>query len=210
MKTFDRLCAGLLLVFVVLAATVSLANPLFEAPDEIRHYRYVRKLVTEHHLPIQGQEEVRSQSHHPPLYYALAALASAWVPSPHTSTYEHPSNPFWGYRNWEVGVDNKLQYWHGDAERFPFRAGFLAVLISRWVNVRVGRAHRRLDLSDWATRVAGCARAWRWAARRSSRSIPSSSTPAPPSTTTCWRRRVGRRCCSCAFASSRTAQTAAR
>jgi len=138
MKTFDRILAGLLLIFVALTATVSLVNPLFEAPDEIRHYRYVRKLVTERALPIQGQEEVRSQSHHPPLYYGLAALASAWVPSPHTSTYDHPLNPFWGYRNWEVGVDNKVQYWHGEAERFPFREGFLAAMIPRWVNVLLG------------------------------------------------------------------------
>ncbi|MBN2394118.1 MAG: glycosyltransferase family 39 protein [Anaerolineae bacterium] len=134
----DRIFGVLLLAFVVVTTTMSLINPLFEAPDEIRHYRYIRKLVTEHTLPIQGQEEVRSQSHHPPLYYTLAALASAWVPSPHTSTYDHPLNPFWGYRNWEVGVDNKLQYWHGDAERFPFREGFLAAMIPRWVNVLFG------------------------------------------------------------------------
>ncbi len=134
----DRVFAGLLLIFVALAIAVSFINPLFEAPDEIRHYRYVRKLVTERALPIQGQEEVRSQSHHPPLYYALAALASAWAPSPHTSTYDHPLNPFWGYRNWEVGVDNKVQYWHGEAERFPFREGFLAAMIPRWVNVLLG------------------------------------------------------------------------
>ncbi len=134
----ERIFAGLMLVFVMLAAAVSLINPLFEAPDEIRHYRYVRKLVTERTLPIQGQEEVRSQSHHPPLYYVLAALASVWVPSPHTSTYDHPLNLFWGYRNWEVGVDNKLQYWHGEAERFPFREGFLAAMIPRWVNVLLG------------------------------------------------------------------------
>ncbi len=138
MTKVDRIFGGLLLVFVAVTATVSLVNPLFEAPDEIRHYRYIRKLVTERALPIQGQEEVRSQSHHPPLYYALAALASAWIPSPHTSTYEHPINPFWGYRNWEVGVDNKLQYWHSEAERFPFREGFLAALIPRWVNVLLG------------------------------------------------------------------------
>lgn len=134
----DRICVCLLFIFVALTATVSLVNPLFETPDEIRHYRYIRKLVTERALPIQGQEEVRSQSHHPPLYYALAALASAWVPSPHTSAYDHPINPFWGYRNWEVGVDNKLQYWHSEAERFPFREGSLAAMIPRWVNVLLG------------------------------------------------------------------------
>ncbi len=134
----ERVFTGLMLVFVALTAAVSFINPLFEAPDEIRHYRYIRKLVTERALPIQGQEEVRSQSHHPPLYYALAALASAWAPSSHTSTYDHPLNPFWGYRNWEVGVDNKLQYWHGETERFPFREGYLAAMIPRWVNVLLG------------------------------------------------------------------------
>ncbi len=130
--------AALLIAFVLLAGAVSLINPLFEAPDEIRHYRYIRKLVVEHVLPVQGQEDVRSQSHHPPLYYFLSALCSAWTPSPHTAAYEHPTNSFWGYRNWEVGVDNKLQYWHSPSERFPFPDGFLAVLIPRWVNVWLG------------------------------------------------------------------------
>ncbi len=134
----SRAFVALLLGFMFLALAVSLINPLFEAPDEIRHYRYIRKIVTEQQLPVQGQEEVRSQSHHPPLYYFLSALFSAWTPSPHTAAYQHPTNPFWGYRNWEVGVDNKLQYWHGPSERFPFAEGFLAALIPRWVNVLLG------------------------------------------------------------------------
>ncbi len=132
------LVGGLLLAFVILAGAVSLLNPLFESTDEIRHYRYVRHLVVERRLPIQGQEDVRSQSHHPPLYYLISALLSGWVSTPHTSTYEHPPNPFWGYRNWEVGVDNKLQYHHAPAEGFPFRQGYLAAMIPRWVNVALG------------------------------------------------------------------------
>ncbi|MBN1876495.1 MAG: glycosyltransferase family 39 protein [Anaerolineae bacterium] len=131
-------CYGILFLFFGLGFVVSLISPLFEPPDEIRHYRYIRKLVVEHQLPVQGEEEVRSQSHHPPLYHLLSALASFWIPSEHTSTYEHPMNPFWGYRNWEVGVDNKLQYWHTSIERFPFRAGFLAAMVPRWVNVLLG------------------------------------------------------------------------
>lgn len=129
---------ALLLAFLLLAGAVSLLNPLFEAPDELRHYRYIRKLVVERVLPVQGQEDVRSQSHHPPLYYLLSALCSAAASSPHTAAYEHPTNPFWGYRNFAVGVDNKLQYWHGPSERLPFAEGFLAALIPRWVNVLLG------------------------------------------------------------------------
>lgn len=128
----------ILLLFISLAVVVSVVNPLFESTDEIRHYRYIRHLVVRHSLPVQGDETVRSQSHHPPLYYLLGALASAWVSSSHPPDYEHPANPFWGYRNWAVGVDNKLQYHHGPAERFPFREGYLAALIPRWVNVLLG------------------------------------------------------------------------
>jgi hypothetical protein len=128
----------ILLLFLILATAVSVLNPLFESTDEIRHYRYVRHLVVSHNLPVQGAEALRSQSHHPPLYYLLSALASGWVTSPHTPAYEQPVNPFWGYRNWAVGVDNKLQYLHSPAEEFPFRGGYLAALIPRWVNVLLG------------------------------------------------------------------------
>ncbi|HHH41766.1 MAG TPA: phospholipid carrier-dependent glycosyltransferase [Chloroflexi bacterium] len=146
--------AGILLAFVLLAGAVSVVNPLFESTDEIRHYRYIRRLVVEHRLPVQGAERVRSQSHHPPLYYLLSALASGWVPSPHTPEYQQPINPFWGYRLWEVSVDNKLQYWHGLAERFPFREGYLAAVIPRWVNVLLGA------VTVWLTYRLG-RRVWR-------------------------------------------------
>ncbi|MCJ7551730.1 MAG: hypothetical protein MUQ30_18830, partial [Anaerolineae bacterium] len=135
-----RALAALIAIFVLLAGSVSIINPLFEPSDEIRHYRYVRILVTEHRLPVQDQEAVRAQSHHPPLYYALSAWLSAWVPSAHDGTFQHPANPFWAYRNWTVGIDNKLQYWHGPAERFPFREGYLAPMVARWVNVLLGAA----------------------------------------------------------------------
>ncbi len=128
----------LLTAFLALATVVSVMDPLFEPTDEIRHYRYIRHLVVEHRLPVQGEETVRSQSHHPPLYYALSGLFSAWVPCSHTPAFQQPTNPFWGYRSWEVGVDNKLQYLHSEAERFPFREGYLAAMVGRWVNILLG------------------------------------------------------------------------
>lgn len=128
----------LVLAYTVLAVAVSVINPLFESPDEIRHYRYVRVLVTEHRLPVQGTETVRSQSHHPPLYYALSALLSGWVPSSHDGEFQQAINPFWGYRSFSTGVDNKLQYWHAPVE--PWGGGYFAALLSRWVNVAIGAA----------------------------------------------------------------------
>jgi len=54
------------------------------------------------------------------------------------SYYEHPTNPYWGYRYWEVGDDNKNQYLHGDDESFPFRGVALAVYVVRWMTVLIG------------------------------------------------------------------------
>jgi hypothetical protein len=128
----------ILAAYLALALLVSVINPLFESTDEIRHYRYIRYLVVRRALPVQGAEAVRSQSHHPPLYYVLGALASGWVDSDHTPEYEQPLNPYWGYRNWAVGVDNKLQYLHSPASRSPLDRDYLAAFIPRWVNVLLG------------------------------------------------------------------------
>jgi 4-amino-4-deoxy-L-arabinose transferase-like glycosyltransferase len=128
----------LLVAFVVLAVAYSLANPLYEATDEVRHVRYVRHLAVYNALPEQVTEGPRAQSHHPPLYYALAALVSRWVPVAEDVYYSPPTNPFWAYRYWEVGQDNKNQYLHGSAEAFPFHGIALAVYLMRWFSVLLG------------------------------------------------------------------------
>jgi len=125
-------------LFIVLAVAYSLASPLYEPSDELRHFRYVRHLVVYRALPVQSAEGPRAQSHHPPLYYALGALASWWVPVAQEVYYEPPSNPYWAYRYWEVSDDNKNQYLHGDDERFPFHGVALAVYAVRWMTMFIG------------------------------------------------------------------------
>jgi 4-amino-4-deoxy-L-arabinose transferase-like glycosyltransferase len=133
-----RILELLLIAFVVLAVAYSLANPLYEATDEVRHVRYVRHLAVYKALPEQVTEGPRAQSHHPPLYYALAAVVSGWVPVQEDVYYRPPTNPFWAYRYWEEGQDNKNQYLHGSAEAFPFRGITLAVYLMRWFSVLLG------------------------------------------------------------------------
>jgi 4-amino-4-deoxy-L-arabinose transferase-like glycosyltransferase len=125
-------------VYLTLAICYSLADPVYESTDEIRHVRYVRHLIVYHSLPEQGGDEGLAQSHHPPLYYALAAAASWWVPVPEEVYYKPVYNEYWGYRQWEVGDDNKNQYLHGPDERFPFGGITLAVYVMRWLNVLLG------------------------------------------------------------------------
>ena len=128
----------ILTVYVALAACYSLSDPLYESTDELRHFRYVRHIITYRNLPEQRIDAPRAQSHHPPLYYALGALASWWVPVEQEVYYTPTENPFWAYRYWEVSDDNKNQYLHGDDERFPFHGVALAVYVVRWLTVLIG------------------------------------------------------------------------
>ncbi|UCG23651.1 MAG: phospholipid carrier-dependent glycosyltransferase [Chloroflexota bacterium] len=128
----------LLLVFVAMALAYSIVNPLHEATDELRHYRFVRVVATTGQLPVQGHEECRSQSHHPPLFYALGALTTFWIYTGRAVCDSPPVNPFWAYRYWEVGQDNKNLYLHGADESFPWYGEALAVHLIRALNVFVG------------------------------------------------------------------------
>jgi len=127
-------------LFILLAVAYSLASPLYEPTDEVRHFRYVRHIAVYHDLPVQRADAPRAQSHHPPLYYALGALVSGWVPVAQDVYYEPQVNPFWTDRYEEVSDDNKNQYLHGDDERFPFHGVALAVYLVRWMTILIGAA----------------------------------------------------------------------
>lgn len=129
-----------LALFVMLAVSASIINPLHEATDELRHYRFVRHIVQEGSLPVQGATACSAQGHHPPLFYGLAAVATFWVDTGQEVCAEPAGNPFWAYRYWEVGRDNKNQYLHTAAERFPWAGEALAAHLSRFVNVALGAA----------------------------------------------------------------------
>ena len=133
--------ALILALFLVLGFAYSAANPLHEATDELRHYRFVQHIIQRRSLPVQGEAgglECTVQGHHPPLYYAAAALATFWIDTGRDVCYQPPGNPFWAYRYWEVGRDNKNQYLHGPDEAFPWRGDALAAHLARVVNLLFG------------------------------------------------------------------------
>ncbi len=127
----------ILLAYLGLGIAFSIANPIQEATDEIRHYRYVRYIADYGVLPIQSGEQGNAQAHHPPLYYLTAALATFWV-HPADPLYEPLPNPHWAFRDWEVGTDNKNQYLHGPDEAWPYRDTSLAAHLSRWITLLWG------------------------------------------------------------------------
>jgi MFS family permease len=129
---------AILLAFVGLSLAYSIINPLHEATDELRHYRFIQHIVQRGSLPVQGEMSCSAQGHHPPLFYAVAALATGWIDTGHDICYEPQTNPFWAYHYWDVGVDNKNQYIHGQDEAFPWSGEALAAHLSRIVNILIG------------------------------------------------------------------------
>lgn len=128
----------ILLAFVGASFAYSVVNPLHEATDELRHYRFVRYVATKHALPVQGAEGCSAQGHHPPLFYVTAAVLTSWVDTGRPVCYAPPENPFWDYRYWDVGRDNKNQYLHGTDEAFPWHGEALAAHLIRGLNVLIG------------------------------------------------------------------------
>lgn len=139
----------ILLLFVTLGLAYSVVNPLHEATDELRHYRFVRYVAAYRALPVQGEGACRFQSHHPPLFYALGALATGWIETGRDICHTPPENPFWAYRYADVGVDNKNIYLHDPGEAFPWTGEALAAHIIRALNVLFGAG------TVWLTWAAG-------------------------------------------------------
>lgn len=115
------------LLVAVLAAVINVVSPIFEPPDELQHYQFVRYLVDHRKLPIQAPDGPISQSHQPPLYYLGGAVLTAGIHDPQTVPER---NPFWDY-NGGVSNDNKLQFIASEQYTFPYHGSALVVHIMR-------------------------------------------------------------------------------
>lgn len=117
----------------------SLTTPLFEAPDEVWHYAYVRYLAEERALPTltgagSGAYQEVAQ---PPLYYVVAALVSGAVPDDDLAELMWP-NPGFGYQAGGTVNDNKNMLIHTQRERFPWQGAVLAIRLARFVSLAFG------------------------------------------------------------------------
>jgi hypothetical protein len=128
----------MLALYLILGATYSVVNPVFESPDESLNYANIRFLVEERRLPVLESEEP-TKAHHPPLYYVLGALLTWWVPNENFHAITERVNPFWIHEVSETGVDNKTLYLHDPAlEGFPYRDVVLGVHVIRWFSLLMG------------------------------------------------------------------------
>lgn len=138
-----------LLLFLILASFVafglfySITTPIFEAPDEVWHYAYVREIATRRGFPIviphtgQPWEQEGSQ---PPLYYTLGAAMIAWI-NPDDLENLPTRNPFARIGEPAAGShDNRNAFIHTAGEDFPYRGTALAVHILRLFSIALGAA----------------------------------------------------------------------
>jgi hypothetical protein len=114
--------AAILLVHAALALVGSVSIPPYEEQDEDSHVLYVHYLQVYHQLPVQDKNSLGPRAHHPPLFYVLGALLTAWVPV--DAPVDHVQvqvNPNFRVVSGDAETDNKSHYVHySPDERFPY------------------------------------------------------------------------------------------
>jgi hypothetical protein len=130
-----RISPGLALILalhMLLGLAFGVVTPLFEAPDEANHFLFIRYLQLNRRLPVQTLDQDGPRAHHPPLYFLVAALASAWVPDAGGSDrIALPENGDLAFRYGDSANDHKTKFVHSPAERWPYRGQALAVHVVR-------------------------------------------------------------------------------
>ncbi|MBN1287976.1 MAG: phospholipid carrier-dependent glycosyltransferase, partial [Anaerolineae bacterium] len=129
---------AILIAHTALALSFSL-GPIFEGPDEIEHYRYVRTLAQTGALP-DPYAQIRGEYHQPPLLY-LALVPFTWLAD--GSDFDQIDgrlNPHYPYLVQVPGGDNKNKFIHTRAEAFPYTGSSTAraVHLMRLLSVAAG------------------------------------------------------------------------
>lgn len=126
--------AAILVGYLVLAVLYTATVPIWEAPDEVGHYGFVKHLIIAQELPRQKAGEL-GEAHQPPLYYVLAALPARLAGAGDPSPVFRPNPSFvWAGNG---GFDANISL-HGSAETFPYRGANLAFRLARSVSILCG------------------------------------------------------------------------
>lgn len=129
---------AIMAAYLVLGLLYSAMLPVFEAPDERQHYGYVQHLALERSLPPRADGSLAEhEASQPPLYYAVAALGTAWR-SHDPSPVLEPNRYYANYQASGTVNDNKNVYLHSDLEGYPWRGPVLTVRLTRLVNLLFG------------------------------------------------------------------------
>ncbi|MBI2863509.1 MAG: glycosyltransferase family 39 protein [Chloroflexi bacterium] len=128
-----------LVLFAFIGLTYCLIVPDYEASEEPHHLGYVRYLIDNRSLPPPDPERGvarpggESETHQPPLYYAIVALATSWIRTPEFPLWHR--NP---YATWQGNPTANYIALHREDEGFPYRGVSRALHASRIVSLALG------------------------------------------------------------------------
>lgn len=157
----------IVLLFVLLGIVNSVVTPLFEAPDELWHFAFVRYLALNRSLPVQPKEGTDiwlRESGQPPLYYLTAAPIVAAF-----DTSDFPDFVRFNVAHPAVTANSQSDapnvFIHTPYEAFPYRGSVLVIHLLRlftlvWgVGAVVGvylAARELMPDSQWLPLAAVC------------------------------------------------------
>jgi 4-amino-4-deoxy-L-arabinose transferase-like glycosyltransferase len=119
----------LVVSFALLAGLYSIVTPLWEAPDEFGHFRFIHQILETGRLPEQ-EPGVMIQAHHPPLYYLIASFFAAPAKLGN-STGAYRANPNF---IWSGGDEVNVSFHHTE-ETFPYRGLSLTAHLARAASI---------------------------------------------------------------------------
>ncbi len=139
---YRQILLGIIIAYLALGASYTLATPPLEASDEYTHYPVIQHLQLQHSLPVLDPGDPglwRQEAAQPPLYYSVMALLTTWI-----DTRDLPDvlvvNPhaFIGHPNQQA--NKNLIIHQPEREAFPWRGTVLAVYTIRLISVGLGVA----------------------------------------------------------------------
>ena len=146
-KSLVRRHWGILLILTAVAllgTAYNLAIPVLEKPDERWHYPVVKYLADGHGLPVYDpnvEQPWKQEGSQPPLYYTLAALITAGVPTDDFWALRGSGNPYYLSMLHGPRGDNQNMLIHYPArESFPYRGSVLALHLARQLSVAMALA----------------------------------------------------------------------
>lgn len=135
------LLVGILVAFIALGACYSIVTPLFESPDEVWHYAYVREIATRRGFPVMQRGVAQAwaqEGTQAPLYYLLGAPLLAWMDARELTPLPAP-NPFARIGEPRAATnDNRNAFVRTSDENFPWRGTALGAHLLRWYSVALG------------------------------------------------------------------------
>lgn len=130
-----------LIAFTGLGLLYDFNVPLFEKPDELKHFAVIQHIQSEGQLPVvkAGENKLWDQEGtQPPFYHILAALTVSWLDLSHFS--EPPRNPHYADErsfSWQQRGNNNL-YLHPADEAWRIEPTLIAARLARWLSLLAG------------------------------------------------------------------------